>query len=76
MPLALLDAAIGRLFALYCPGGCHGHRFWHKKLSCGFVKSLSEASLQKARNGPSTQLTKVTSFMDRLNARMKVEELS
>jgi hypothetical protein len=30
--------------------------FWPKKTSCGVVKSLSEASVQKARNRPSTQL--------------------
>ena len=51
-----LDATIGQVFVLYCPAGCHGHRFWRKKLSCGIVKSLFEASVQKARNGPSTQL--------------------
>ena len=34
------------------PSGCHGHRFWHKKSSCGIVKSLFEASVKKARNGP------------------------
>jgi len=33
-----LDAAIGQVFAPYRPGGCHGHRFWRKKLSCGFVE--------------------------------------
>jgi hypothetical protein len=32
--------------------------FWPKKSSCGVVKSLSEASVQKARNGPSTQIIK------------------
>ena len=31
-----------------------------KKLSCGVVKLLFEASVQKARNGPSTQLIKKT----------------
>jgi hypothetical protein len=51
-----LDSAIGRLFTPYPPGGRHGHRFWRKKSSCGVVKSLFEASVQKARNGPSTQL--------------------
>jgi hypothetical protein len=30
--------------------------FWPKKSSCGIVKSLSKASVQKARNGPSNQL--------------------
>ena len=50
--------------------------FWHKKLSCGVVKSLSEASVQKARNGPSTQLIEVTSCVERSNATIKAKELS
>ena len=33
-----------------------GHRFRRKKMSCGIVKLLFEVSVQKARNGPSTQL--------------------
>jgi hypothetical protein len=41
-----LDAAIGQLFALYCPGGRHGHQFWRKKSSCGVVKSLFKASVK------------------------------
>jgi hypothetical protein len=63
-----LDATIGRLFALYRPGGRHGHRFWSKKSSCGIVKKLSEASVQKARNEPSNQLTEATSCVGRSNA--------
>jgi len=39
-------------------------------------KSLSQASVQKARNGPSTQLIKAISCVERLNATMKAEELS
>jgi len=50
-----LDAATGQLFAPYRPGGRHGHQFWCKKSSCGVVKLLFEASVKKARNGPSTQ---------------------
>jgi len=65
-----LDAAIGRLFAPYCLGGCNGHRFWRKKSSCGVVKLLFDASIKKARNGPSNQLIKVTSCLgvERSNA--------
>ena len=54
-----LDAAIGQLFAPYCLGGRHGHRFWRTKLSCGVVKPLFEASIQKAQNRPSTQLIRM-----------------
>jgi hypothetical protein len=71
-----LDAAIGRVFTPYRPSGCHGHRFQRKKSSFGVVKLLSEASVQKARNEPSTQLIKATSCVDRSNATMKAEELS
>ena len=50
--------------------------FWPKKLICGVVKSLSEASVQKAQNGPSTQLIEATSCVERSNATIKAEELS
>jgi len=39
-------------------------------------KSLSKASVQKARNGPSTQFIKATSWVERSNTMMKAEELS
>jgi hypothetical protein len=39
-------------------------------------KSLTEASVQKARNRPSTQLIKATSCVERSNATMKMEELA
>jgi hypothetical protein len=45
-------------------------------IDCGVVKLLSKASVQKARNGLSTQLNKATSCVDKLNATMKAEELS
>jgi hypothetical protein len=47
--------------------------FWRKKLSCGVVKSLFEASIKKARNGPSTQLIEATSCLERSNATIKAE---
>jgi hypothetical protein len=71
-----LDAAIGIVFIPYCLGGCHSHQFWQKKTSCGVVKSLLEASIKKAQNGPSTQLIEATSSIGSSNATMKVEELS
>jgi hypothetical protein len=73
MPLRL-DAAIRQVFALYCPGGRHGHQFWHKNRVVALWKSLSEASIQKARNRPSTQLIKATSCIERSNATLKAEE--
>jgi hypothetical protein len=47
--------------------------FWRKKSSCGVVKYLFEASIKKARNGPSTQLIKATSCIERSNATIKAE---
>jgi hypothetical protein len=70
-----LDAAIGRVFVPYCPGGRHGHQFWRKK-SCGVVKSLFEASVQNAQNEPSTQIIEVTSCVERWNTRIKAKELT
>jgi hypothetical protein len=70
-----LDAAIGQVFVPYCPGGRHGHRFWRKKSSCGVV-ILFEASVQKARNGPATQLIEVTSCIERWNVAIKAKEHS
>ena len=40
------------------------------------VKSLSKASVQKSRKGPSTQLIEATSCVERLNATIQAEELS
>jgi hypothetical protein len=71
-----LDTAIWQVFTPYSPGGRHGHRFWCKKSSCGVVKLLSKASVQKAQNRLSTQLIEGTSCVDRLNTTMKAEELS
>jgi hypothetical protein len=63
-----LDTTIGRVFVPYHPGGHHGHQFLRIKLSSGVVKSLSEASVKKARNrGPSTQLIEATSWVERWN---------
>jgi len=50
--------------------------FCVKKLTCGVVKSISEAIVQKAQNGTSTQLIEGTICLERLNATMKVEDLS
>ena len=50
--------------------------FWRKKSSCGVVKSLSKASVQKVQNGPSTQLIEATSCVERSNATIKAKELS
>jgi hypothetical protein len=50
--------------------------FRSKKSSCGVVRSLFEASVQKARNGPSTQLIEATICVERSNATIKAEENS
>jgi hypothetical protein len=56
--------------------GRHGHQFRRKKLSCGVVKSLYEASIQKARNEPSTQLIEATSWVEGSNTMIKAKEHS
>ena len=53
-----------------------GHRFRRKKMSCGIVKLLFEVSVQKARNGPSTQLVQATSCVERSNTTIKDKEHS
>jgi hypothetical protein len=50
--------------------------FSEKNRVVALWKSLSKASVKKARNGPSTQLIEVTSCVERSNATMKAEELS
>jgi hypothetical protein len=40
------------------------------------VQLLSKASVQKAQNGPSTQLIEATSCVERSNATIGAEELS
>jgi hypothetical protein len=69
-----LYATISQVFTLYHPSRRHGHRFWHKKMSCGVVKSLFEDSVQKAQNEPSTQLIEATSCVERFNTTIKVKE--
>ena len=76
LPYMPPDPAIRQVFALYHPGGCHSHQVWRKKMSCGILKSLFEASFQKARNEPFTQLIKATRCIVRLNTTIKAEELS
>jgi hypothetical protein len=47
-----------------------------KKSSCGVVKSLFKASVQKAQNGPSTHVIEATSCVERSNTTIKAEEHS
>jgi len=67
---------LGKYLPRIAPADAMVIDFWPKKLSCGVVKSLSEASVQKALSGPSTQLIKATSCVERTNAMIKAEELS
>jgi hypothetical protein len=69
---------VGKYSPHIAPADAMVINFWPKKTSCGVVKSLSEASVQKARNGPSTQLieAEATSCVERSNATIKAEELS
>ena len=71
-----LNAVIGPVFALYRPSRCHGHHFGVKNRVVALWKSLSEASVQKARNEPSTQLIEETSCVERSNTTIKAKEHS
>jgi hypothetical protein len=46
-------------------------KLWHCKTAVCF-----EASIQKAQNGPSTQLTEATSCVERSHATIQAKELS
>jgi hypothetical protein len=50
--------------------------FGVKNRVVGLWSLLFEASVQKAQNGPSTQLIEVTSFVESSNATIKAEEHS
>ena len=69
---------VGKYSPHIAPADAMVINFWPKKTSCGVVKSLSEASVQKAQNGPSTQLieAEATSCVERWNATIKAKELS
>ncbi len=67
---------LGNFLHRIAPANTMVINFGVKKQVVAFVKSLSEASIQKAQNRPSNQLIKATSCVDRLNAMMKAEELS
>ena len=74
---ATLDATGCRHWASkFTPYRLGGRHFSVKNGFVALWKSLSKASVQKARNGPSTQLVKATSCVERSNATMKAEELS
>ena len=76
---ATLDAT-GRLnqarIRPYRSSECHGHRFQRKNRVVALWNSLSEASVQKAQNGPSTQLIEATSCVERWNTTIKAAEHS
>jgi hypothetical protein len=50
--------------------------FCVKNRDVALWKSLFEASIQKAQNGPSAQLIEATSCVERSNATVKAEEHS
>jgi hypothetical protein len=50
--------------------------FGIKNRVVALLQSLFEASVKKARSGPSTQLIEATSCVERSNATSKAEELS
>ena len=76
LPYMPLEAAIGQIFAPVSPRRMPWSSFLDQKLSCGNVKLLSKASVQKAQNRPSTQLIAETSCIEKLNTTITAKELS
>jgi len=75
LPQMPLTAATGRVYAPYRPSGRHGViDFGVKNRVVASWKSLFDASVKKARNGPSTQLIEAASCLERLNAKIKAKE--
>ena len=68
--------SLGKYSPHIAPADAMVINFWPHKSSCGIVKSLSEARVQKAQNGPSTQPIKATSCVEKSNATIKAKELS
>jgi hypothetical protein len=56
------------------PADAMGINFGVKNRVVALWKSLFEASVKKARNGPPTQLIEATSCLERSNAMIKAEE--
>jgi hypothetical protein len=71
-----LHAAIRQVSAQYCPSIHHDHQLWREKSTCGVVKLLTKAIIQKAQNEPSNELIEATSCIERSNATFGAEELS
>ena len=67
---------LGKNLPCIAPADAMVINFWLKKSSCGVVKSLSKASVQNARNGPSTQLIKAMSCVEKSNITIKAKDLS
>jgi hypothetical protein len=67
---------LGKYWPRIAPADAMVIDFWPKKSSFGVVKSLSEASVQKALHRPSTQLIDATTCVERMNATIRAEELS
>ncbi len=80
-----LDAAIRRVPALYCPGSCHGQRFWMKHKNTNktqFLPSFLMADDTKklnsfgTQNRPSTHVINATSCIEMWSTTIWAEELS
>ena len=81
----LLDAAIGQVPAMYCPGSCHGRRIPIKHTNTnntqllasnyGTFWSLVVYVNSGTRNGPFTQLINTTSCVKMWNSTIGAEEL-
>ncbi len=70
------DAAIGQVLPRIAPADVMVINFGSKNWVVALWNRCFEASVQKAQNGPSTQLNKATSCIERLNATVQAKELS
>jgi hypothetical protein len=76
LPKLPLDVASGDCSPRIAPADAMVIDFGVQNRVVALWKSLFEASVQKARNGPSTQLIKATSCVERLNTTIKAKEHS
>ena len=72
-----LDAAIGQVFALYCPSRRRGHRLRAQKIELWHCETaVLKLALKRHKTDPLLSSSKATSCVERSNATIQAEELS
>jgi hypothetical protein len=67
---------MGQVFSSYCPGGCHGHQFWHKNQVVVLQNCFPKLVFKKAQNSFTIQLIEAISYVERMDATIGTEDLS